>query len=241
MTEASKPEGRSQKSEVFGYPTSRGVDLYAAEFGMNRKGLLNWLRFKNLVLDISSGGGLLEKEIEILKAKGEFASDVEIIPLDAIYGTHQGKLTADYFTHMAFTNLDVRTTRESLNKVNSQFSRRAVGSSFTALPFADNTFDGIIASHSFGVHAQDKKALMKAYGELARVLKEGSEAFVSVGFDKDKDLLRTTLVIEGPIYYSQSELPSSLHATRAKAYIVDKATGESEDHDYLILRKQEDY
>lgn len=174
--------------EMVGYPVNRGLNEYAEAFGMNKDGMLKWLDSKTRVLDISAGGSLLRKETDILKKQGEFSSDVKIIPLDILYATKEGLDFAKYATHLAFTHTGVRPTKNFISEINNEFTKDAVGASFTDLPFPDNSFEGILASYSFGVHARDKKQMLQAFDEVYRVLTPNGEALVSVIFDMNKDV-----------------------------------------------------
>ncbi len=174
--------------EMVGYPVNRGIEEYAEAFGMDKNGMLKWLGSKSRVLDISAGGSLLRKETDILKKQGEFTSNVKIIPLDILYATKSGLDFAKYATHLAFTHTGVKPTKSFISEINDEFTKDAVGASFTDLPFPNKSFDGILASYSFGVHARDKKQMLEAFDETYRVLTPGGEALISVVFDMNKDV-----------------------------------------------------
>lgn len=158
-------------------PTIRGIDEYAFSFGMDRKKFLNWLQNKQHVLDLGAGGGSLEKEIEILKVNSHIST--KIVALDLLYKNKKGVDFSNYATHLSFHNSSIVPSLQELNKVNSKFEQNSISAIFQNLPFADNVFDGILASYSF-VQLEDKGELAKSYNEVLRVLKPGGEAFITL-------------------------------------------------------------
>src|SRR5258708_39571546 len=107
--------------EMVGYTVNRGIDEYAEAFGKNRNTLLAWLKGKDRVLDIGSGGGLLKKETDILKKQGEFDSEVKIIPLDIIYATDSGLEFAKYATHISFKDLKTTPCKTRTSEIAKTF------------------------------------------------------------------------------------------------------------------------
>ncbi len=222
--------------EYVGFPTARGVAGYAESFGMSRQKFLDWLKSKNKVLDVGAGGGVLEKEIGILKKKEDFEAGVEITPLDIIYGTREGADFLRYSTRLALKSLKRPIFRKSIQEVDRDFVAGAVGGSFTKLPFLDASFDGILASFSFGVHARDKEQLMKSYAEVYRVLKPDGEAFVSVLHGSGARGLRGGKK-EGSFAYSLDELQKIGFITTLHSF-WDTGGGRLTRLWCLILRKK---
>lgn len=172
--------------EQVGYPTARGINEYATAFGKSRSEFINWLKDKGKVLDIGSGGGVLHKEIENLKDREKTDSNIEIVPIDIIYGTKKGMEFARYATSMVFSK-EKGAIKEELSqtkKLDKSFETHAVGGSFTELPFPDESFAGVLASYSFSAHAKSKEQLLKGFSELYRVLKKGGEALVSTAYSE---------------------------------------------------------
>jgi SAM-dependent methyltransferase len=236
MTEVNEKTHREQ----VGFPTPRGIKEYADAFGMGREEFLDWTKSKRRVLDIGAGGGLLEKEIDILRRRGKFESDVKVIPLDIIYGTSEGTDFLHYATHLAFHKLGGPVSKKSLGEVDESFAASAVGGSFTDMPFPDESFDGILASFSFGIHARNKEQLMRSYKEVYRVLREGGEAFISVLHSSTAG----TEILDigsgkGRTSYSLAELEDIGFTTKdALRPVVDKQGEYLIHHWYLVLRKE---
>lgn len=220
--------------EMVGYPVNRGIDKYAEAFGMTRSMLFDWLKDKGKVLDVSAGGGLLRKETDILKKQKIFNSEVKIIPLDIIYATKNGMEFAQYATHLAFTDLGVTPNKRLISEIDESFAKDAVGASFTDLPFPDESFEGILASYSFGVHARDKEQLLKSYDELYRVLKTGGEALVSVVFDINRGTF-SNYDKENPFIYSLDDL--MIENVKLKRNTVTNEDGTVNDQFYLSIKK----
>lgn len=213
---------------------ARGIEKYSREFCMTSYEMLHWLKSKDLVLDVGAGGGLLHKEINLMKIRGEFKSDITIIPLDIIYGTKAGFNLSEYFTPrveetMKFTAF----SGEIFTELNQAFNRDAIGGSFDALPFKDGAFDGVLASCSFGIHSRTDNQLLSAYQELYRVLKNGGEAYVSVNYDPDIAHFRGGIP-EDMIFYDLEDLPFK-NANLDKG--VSLENGQIVDHWFLRLSK----
>lgn len=217
--------GEKIHKEMVGYPVNRGVDQYADVFGMTRDGLLNWLKDKNMVLDVSSGGGLLRKEIDILKSQGSFVSSVKIVSLDIIYATKKGFEFAKYATHLAFTHLGVTPTKNFISRIDESFTKDAVGGSFTDHPFPNMSFDAVLVSYGFGIHAKSKSQMLSAYDEVYRLLKPGGEALVSVIFDMNRGV------------FSNYNKEQSFIYTIDDLLIPDVRLKRSGSHSYLRIRK----
>lgn len=147
---------------------------------------------------------MLQKEVNILKKQG-YILDVKITPFDIIYGSKSGKDFSNYATHLAFTHLDVEPTKGDISEIDKLFEQSEVGGSFNDLPFGNESFDGILASYSFGIHSQDKEQILKAYNEVQRVLKKNGQALVSVIYDSDKNVFRTMNKIN-PVEYSLEDI-----------------------------------
>ncbi len=176
-----------EQNELVGYMVNRGIEGYAGAFGMTRDEFLHWLGGKKRVLDVGAGGGLLRKEIDILRSVGKFRSDVSVIPLDLAYSTEEGISGARYATHLAFTHVGVAPTKEFIGRVDAAFEADARSESFLSLPFKSGWFDAVLACYSYGIHSTSKEMLMRAFGETLRVLKRGGEALVSVSHDENAE------------------------------------------------------
>jgi|GEM_PF-4901264 len=222
-------------NDIVGYPVNRGLDEYGEVFGMTRGEMLNWLESKKKVLDIGSGGGLLQKEVNILKKQG-FRSHVQIISMDIIYGSESGGDFAKYATHLAFTHLNKIPTKSDISEINNLFENSAAGGSFTKLPFVDESFDGVLASYSFGIHSKSKEQILQAYNELERVLKMGGEARVSVIFDPEKEVFRT-VNRSNPVIYCLNDLPFSLSNIKLDKSIIGEGQNVSINH-FLVINKE---
>lgn len=191
--------------ELVGYPVDRGLDGYAKAFGVSRAKLLDWLSHKKKVLDIGSGGGLLRKEVDLLRMDRKYKSDVAIIPLDLIYGTKEGIDHARYATHLAFTNLGVSPDKGKIEEINRLFEKDILIGSFTEIPSPSDYFDAVLASYSYGIHSKSFDQVIAAYNETKRVLKHGGEGLVSVSYDEDRNLLHAGNW-RNPIYYSIGDI-----------------------------------
>lgn len=218
---------------MVGYPVYRGIDKYAEAFGMERGKFLQWLAGKNKVLDISSGGGLLEKEIDILRQRGEFKSDVKIVSLDLAYATREGLNNTEYATHLAFHNQKETPTRKRISEVDKKFQESAVAASFTKLPFADKTFDGILGSFSFGIHSNNRGKLMAAYREAKRVLANNGSGFISVAPGRHLEELRT-IDKKTPVFYTLKDI-SFLNPKLKKYSTFDSKDGKPIYYYYLTV------
>jgi len=179
------------KDEAVGFQTSRGINGYSSEFGMGENGILEWLSGKKRVLDLGAGGGLLNKEIELMKRLSLKVPDTDIIPLDIAYGSKEGTEYSQYSTHLAFTNLGIHPTVELINDINSSFEDASVHGSFTATGFGDNEFEGVVACATMGIHLKSKEQMLTAYTEVFRILKEGGKVLISVIYNPVTQKLRT--------------------------------------------------
>lgn len=226
-------EKKTTLREMVGFTANRGIDKYAEAFGMDRREFLAWLSTKERVLDISSGGGLLSKEIDILKQRGELKSDVEVVSLDLAYATSEGLSHAKYVTHLAFHNQKETPTRKRISETDQNFKKTAVAGSFTSLPFASKTFDGILGSFTFGVHANNKGQLISAYKEVQRVLKDNGSGFISVVPGRFTEELRT-IDKENPVFYETEDI-SFLNPKLERYSIIDEVDGNIVDYYYLAV------
>ncbi len=163
--------------ERVGIVTNRGIRDYAGAFGMDKADLIKWVSDRERVLDIGAGGGVFEKEFALLNE----APKTNIVPFDIGYA-FPGFLK--YATHLAFTNTDITPTLEKLKEIDTRFARSAVGGTFNHLPFADSSFDGILAAFSLGICAVSYEQLIGAYKEVHRILKKGGTGFITVIPDK---------------------------------------------------------
>lgn len=227
----------SEKSinENVGYSVNRGLDEYGEVFGMTRNEMFDWLGSKKKVLDIGSGGGLLQKEVNLLRKQG-LKSNVQIFSMDIIYGSKSGEDFSKYSTHLAFTHLNRTPTKSRISEINNLFNSSAVGGSFTKLPFADKSFDGILASYSFGIHSESKEQILHAYGEVERVLKSGGEARISVIFDSEKNIFRT-IKRTNPVIYSLADLPFPQSNIRLEKSNISKEL-DVPTNNYLVINKE---
>jgi hypothetical protein len=193
---------------------------------------LGWLATKKRVLDISSGGGLLQKEIDILKQRGEFNSDVEIVSLDLAYASREGVEHAQDATHMAFHNQEEPVSRKRISNADKSFKQTAVAGSFTALPFASNSFDGILGSYTFGIHAVNRKQVVAAYKEARRVMTKDGNGFISVIPGRFNDEFRT-MEKNDPVFYMKDDI-AFMHPNLKHYITQDEEIGDGVIEHYFL-------
>lgn len=204
------------EKESVGIFTERGIDEYAEIFGMNRQEFLSWIAAKKRVLDIGSGGGLLKKELRIARNSGEFTGETEIVSFDLAYATPHGKTEANTATHLAFTYAGVTPKKKDILGANRSFWETAVAGSFGDLPFPNQHFDGIIACFSFGIWTRGKHQTIRAFDEVARVMKKNAEGLISIAVDDGRPTITTS---RGEvIYLSVEALPFGKIAVSDRFY-----------------------
>lgn len=211
------------QSEYAGVPTGRGVDRYAEVFGMERSQMLDWLKGKH-VLDIASGDANIAKEVAILE-RNSAPNNTTITSLDL-----------DYARRPLDKKLILHEPDSDFAYAQSTFRKNAVAASYRNLPFADNSFDGVLASFTFGISAVDSEQARSAYKEVHRVLKPDAEGLISVHYNPETDRLfvrdknNKNVVWE----YDLSDI-GYLHPTLHKT-VVQRKTG-PKDLYYLRVNK----
>lgn len=206
--------------EKVGFSTNRGLKEYANAFGMSVPQMLEWLK-KNRVLDIGAGGGLFQKEVKLIEQNKPHEEGPVITPIDIIYSFKEGLIFSRYATHLAFTNQNVAPTKQAVREVDKSFESNAIGASFNSLPFADESFERVLACYSFGIHSGSNEQLMQAFAEVSRVLKKDGEARVSVIYDPTERKLRTA---NRTFTYAVDDLPFSYVKLENSSSIDDSGT-----------------
>lgn len=163
------------------YTTARNIDGYSKGFGMNREEFISWLKNKKKILNVASGGGLLEKEFDLIN-KNTRQPKTQIYSLDLLYNSQSGLEFHKYSSFLLTNDEDVQTGKlaSKSSRMNSRFERKSVAADFNQLPFPQDTFDGILASYAL-IHINDSNKLGRVYEEIYRVLKPQGEALVTLG------------------------------------------------------------
>lgn len=184
MKEIPKPTSAIQdiwERERAGAFINRNINQYAMVFGMTKEEFLAWLSTKKRVLDLGAGDGLLKKQLDVLKQIGLFTSNTEIFSFDLKYALNEHSERADWSNYLAYQSSKMTPDTNDLEEVGNRFRQTAVAGTWRNLPFADNSFDGVLAAYSFGVVSADKDQLISAFHEVDRVLdKVNGSGFISI-------------------------------------------------------------
>lgn len=188
------------EKEQAGMLTDGGIDKYVEDFGMTRQEFLEWLATKERVLDLGAGGGLLKKQLDVLKEKGLFSGKTEVVSFDIKYAIPEGRRQADNVNYLAFSGTGSYASRLESKKVGESFRKTAIAGTYLHLPFSNDFFDGVVACRSFGLWTAGRDQLLGAFKEVDRVLdKKRGSGFITVAGGSSE---HTIGAMEGSLFIS---------------------------------------
>lgn len=161
--------GRGIEGKIF-YHGQEAEYSYLTEFDFEtRQDFLDWLR-GHKVLDLGVGYGNLRKEL--IEKENFDSSGIVTVEPQLILPEFKER---SYRNIAQFFQLGLQKDREQIEEIEKRYREGAVAADWTALPFADKSFDRILSCYGFPFWEISEPRTIMTLRELRRVATDDCE------------------------------------------------------------------